>query len=125
MTSLGDERRKHVRIFLPGGQVRLASGMLMALVGKVVDLSIGGVKFACNVGLNIGDEIDLELTLPTGLKFRCGARIVHAENLGGKENNVVYGTQFNGLGPREQQELGDYIMKKRAEQDDMLHHELE
>lgn len=121
MTSKREERRKYVRIFLPGGQVRLASGMLMALVGKVVDVSTGGVRFICNVGLKVGDEIDLELTLPTGVRFGCMAHIVHGESAG-KDGAMTYGAQFVNLGLQEQRDLGDYIMQKRADQDDMLNH---
>ena len=51
----GEERRKHIRIFLPGGQVRLVSGILLVLVGKVVDVSLGGVKFICSPEFSIGD----------------------------------------------------------------------
>ena len=123
MANMGEERRKHVRIFLPGGQVRISSGELMVLVGKVVNISVGGIQFFCNFGLNIGDEIDLELTLPTGVKYRCSARIVHSEKSGSRDHQVAYGSQFLNLGVREQQELGDYIAKKRAEPDKMRQQE--
>jgi len=122
MKSSREERRKYVRIFMPGGQVRLASGMLMALVGKVADISAGGVRFVCNVVLKVGDEIDLELTLPTGLTFCCLAHIIHEESAGNKDA-MTYGVQFVNLGLQEQQRIDDYIMQKLAEQDDVPHQE--
>jgi cell division protein YceG involved in septum cleavage len=125
MVAQGEERRKHVRIFLPGGQVRLVSGMLLALVGKVIDISVGGVKFIGNTGFSAGDDIDLEVTLPSGMKFKCIARIAHYENIPNNEQQIIYGAQFINLSLNERLELGEYVMKKRAEQDDLLHQELE
>lgn len=125
MFTKGEERRKHVRIFLPGGQVRVASGMLMALAGKVINISVGGVEFCSTAGFNPNDEIDLEVTLPTGMKFKCVARVVHFEQGTGNDNQVMYGAEFVELGARERLELGEYIMRKRAEQDDLLKKKLE
>lgn len=120
----GEERRKHIRIFLPGGQVRLVSGILLVLVGKVVDISLGGVKFACSPEFATGDEIGIEVTLPSGLKIKCTAKICHVENVENNQNEAVYGAQFIGLGANEQAELGEFIMKQRAEQDGFLNKKL-
>ena len=116
----GEERRKHVRIFLPGGQVRLVSGILLVLVGKVVDISLGGVKFVCSPEFDVGDDIGMELTLPTGMKLKCTAKICHMENRENNQNESIYGAQFVDLGTNEQAELGEYIMRLRAEQDSFL-----
>ncbi|MBN1822862.1 MAG: PilZ domain-containing protein [Endomicrobiales bacterium] len=124
MSTMGEERRKHIRIFLPGGQIRLVSGILLVLVGRVVDISLGGIKFVCSADFKIGDEVDLEVTLPTGMRFKCNGRVCHMEEIQGNESERIFGTQFVNLGVREQFELGEYIMKKRAEQDDILHDKL-
>jgi len=116
----GEERRKHIRIFLPGGQVRLVSGILLVLVGKVVDISLGGVKFVCSPEFNIGDSIGLEVTLPNGMKLKCSASICHMETRENNQNEALYGVQFDDLGTNEQAELGEFIMRLRAEQDGFL-----
>ncbi|MHB9154804.1 MAG: PilZ domain-containing protein [Endomicrobiales bacterium] len=125
MTFKGEERRKHIRIFLPEGQVRLVSGILVVLVGKVVNLSLGGIMFKCSAEFNLGDELELEVTLPNGLKFKATASITHKEMMAGKSDELIYGAQFLGLGANEKLELGEYVMRKRAEQDNLLHGELE
>jgi hypothetical protein len=116
----GEERRKHIRIFLPGGQVRLASGILLVLVGKVMDISLGGVKFVCSPEFNVGDDIELEVTLPTGIKLKCTAKICHMESRENNQNESIYGAQFLDLGTNEQAELGEFIMRLRAEQDGFI-----
>jgi hypothetical protein len=122
--SIGEERRKHIRIFLPGGQVRLVSGILLVLVGKVVDISLGGMKFVCSPEFNVGDEPGLEVTLPNGMKLKCAAKICHMETIENNQNEAIYGAQFTGLGTNEQAELGEFIMKQRAEQDGFLNKKL-
>ena len=59
MVMKGEERRKHIRVFLPNGQVRLVSGPFLALVGKVINLSVGGLKFLCESDVKVGDVFDL------------------------------------------------------------------
>jgi c-di-GMP-binding flagellar brake protein YcgR len=120
----GEERRKHIRIFLPGGQVRLVSGILLVLVGKVIDISLGGVKFVCSPEFSSGDEIGMDLTLPNGLKLKCTAKICYREDRDNNQNEAVYGAQFVNLGTSEQAELGEFIMKQRAEQDGFLNKKL-
>ncbi|MFH1368704.1 MAG: PilZ domain-containing protein [Elusimicrobiota bacterium] len=124
MMMKGEERRKHIRIFLPGGQVRLVSGPLLALIGKVINISIGGIKFSCESEVNVGDSFDLEITLPNSLKFKCTAKIVYVETIENNENQVVCGAQFVNLSTREQIDLGEFILKMRAEQDNILKNEL-
>jgi len=121
---IGEERRKNIRIFLPGGQVRLVSGILLVLVGKVVDISLGGMKFVCTPEFNVGDEPALEVTLPNGMKLKCNAKICHMETIENNQNEAIYGAQFTGLGTSEQAELGEFIMKQRAEQDGFLNRKL-
>lgn len=120
----GDERRKHIRIFLPNGQVRLVSGPLLALVGKVVNISVGGIKFISESDFNVGDTIDLEISLPNGIKFRSVCRVVYVEPVEGSEKQVVCGAQFTGLNVKQQLDLGEFILRMRAEQDKMLKEEL-
>lgn len=116
----GEERRKHIRIFLPGGQVRLTSGPLLVFVGKVVDISVGGIKFISETEFSQGETLDLEIKLPSGVKYICSARIIHASRMESKENVVMCGAQFIGLSETEQKNLGELIMRMRAEQDDIL-----
>ena len=120
----GDEQRKHIRIFLPGGQVRLVSGPLLALIGKVIDLSIGGIKFICESNVKVGDNFDMEITLPNAAKFKCAAKVVYVENIESNENNVICGAQFLDMSTKEQLDMGEYILRLRAEQDNILKKEL-
>ena len=117
---LGEERRKHIRIFLPGGQVRLTSGPLLVFVGKVVDISVGGIKFISEAEFSEGETLDLEIKLPGGVKYICSARIIHVNRMENKDNVVMCGAQFTGLSETEQKNLGELIMRMRAEQDDIL-----
>jgi len=116
----GEERRKHIRIFLPGGQVRLVSGILLVLVGKVIDISLGGVKFVCTPEFKVGDDLTLEVTLPSGMKLKCTAKISHRENFEHNQNEAVFGAQFIDLCTGDQAVLGEFIMKQRAAQDGYL-----
>lgn len=114
----GEERRKHIRIFLPGGQVRLISGPFLALIGKVMDLSLGGIKFISESrDFNKGDKLDIEVTLPNGIRFKCQAGINFIENI---DNQIIYSVQFENLGFREQIELGEFIVQIRAEHDEFI-----
>jgi hypothetical protein len=124
MQMRGEERRKHIRIFLPNGQVRLVSGPLLALVGKVVNISVGGIKFISESDFKVGDIIDLEISLPNGIKFKSACRIVYVEALGNNENQMVCGAQFADLNVKQQLDLGEFILKVRAEQDKILKDEL-
>ena len=124
MVMKGEERRKHIRVFLPNGQVRLVSGPLLALVGKVINLSVGGIKFSCDTDVKVGDQFDLELTLPSSIKFKCSSKIVYIENLQDAGNQTVCGAQFINLSVKEQLDLGEFILKMRAEQDSRLEDEL-
>ena len=124
MAMKGEERRKHIRVFLPNGQVRIVSGPFLALVGKVINLSVGGLKFSCDSDVNVGDSFDLELTLPNSMKFKCAAKIVYIENLEDTGNQVVCGAQFVDLSVKEQLDLGEFILKMREEQDNLLEDEL-
>ncbi len=113
----GDERRRHIRIFLPGGQVRLSTGPLMALVGKIRNISVGGMKIACEARLAVGETIRLEFSLPDGVRFQCAATIVYAEKDASNGKQLLYGTQFLDLSPRDTGILGDFIMRMKEEQD--------
>ena len=120
----GEERRKFIRIFLPGLQVRLNSGILFVRIGKVIDISLGGIKFVCSSEFNLGDDINVEVALPSGLKLKCTANINRAEKVNNDKHEVVYGAQFVNLAANEQTELGTYIMEQRAEQDGKLSKEV-
>lgn len=120
----GEERRRHIRIFLPGGQVRLVSGPLLALIGKVIDISIGGLKFVCESEIKVGDTFEMEITLPNAMKFKCGAKVVYVENIENNENQLICGAQFMDLSGKDQLDLGEFILKMRAEQDQILKQEI-
>ena len=121
----GEERRKHIRVFLPGGQVRLSCGPLLVLVGKIVDLSLGGIKIVCESQFACSEEVDLEVVLPSGLKFSCTARIVNLEGSEERETqSVAYRLKFVNLTERQKKGLGEYILKVRAAQDMVLKKEI-
>jgi c-di-GMP-binding flagellar brake protein YcgR len=120
----GEERRKFIRIFLPGQQVRLVSGILLVRIGKVIDISLGGLKFVCSSDFNMGDEISVEVALPSGIKLKCMASICRADQVSNDKHDVIYGAKFVDLSADEQSELGSYIMQQRAEQDGKLSKEV-
>jgi|AGTN01.2.fsa_nt_gi PilZ domain. len=125
MVFQGEERRKHVRVFLSDGQVRLVSGMLIALVGKVVDISLGGLKFTCSAEFKVDDELDMEVTLPNGMKLKTPFRVTHLEMAAGKKDKLVYGGTFTSLSDDQKLELGEFVMRTRAEQDSILKDKIE
>lgn len=114
---LGEERRKYIRIFLPGGKVRFLSGQYLALVGRMVDVSVGGVSFISEMKLSIDESVNLEIVIPDGVKFKCLAKIVRIES---KANQIICAASFVNLGESEQKKLGEFIMKMRSIQDKLL-----
>ncbi|HBU70144.1 MAG TPA: hypothetical protein DEE98_07165 [Elusimicrobia bacterium] len=120
----GEERRKYIRVFLPAGQMRILSGPLLVLVGKIIDISVGGVKFSAESEYANGDTVELEITLPNSVKFKCSAEIVGVAGTGKKENKKLYMAKFVSLSAGEQEMLGEFIETTKAEQDSILWNEL-
>jgi c-di-GMP-binding flagellar brake protein YcgR len=118
----GEERRKHIRIFLPDGKVRFLTEEYLALIGRTIDISIGGARFYCEMKLDISEVINLEIILPNKVKFKCAAKIMHIER---DESQMIYGVCFENLGEKEREDLGNFIVGMRANQDDMLRKKLE
>lgn len=76
-----DEKRKQIRVFIPDGQVRLVTGPLLALVGKVENISLGGIRFTTETELKPGDQFEFQLYLPDGDKFSCEGKIIYVLSL--------------------------------------------
>lgn len=92
---------------------------------KILDISIGGLKFSCSqatvndiipdgegtVGLIMDAEIDVQFTLPSDNKrtaiIKTAARIVHSERLAQDVFHV--GIQFNALNTNALRQLEAYI----------------
>ena len=49
----------------------------------------------------------------------CGKDLSHGKQ-GNNQNESIYGAQFVDLGTNERAELGEFIMKLRAEQDGFI-----
>ncbi len=111
---LGEERRKHIRVFFPGGKVRIKSGQIFALVGKIVDLSLGGIRFTTETDFTSGETITIEIILVDGMKFKCDAKVIHLETEG---NQNMCGVSFLNLAEQDEQELGELVMTMRSRQD--------
>ena len=100
----------------PGGKLFAA---------KVLDISIGGLKFSCSqetvndiipdgertVGLIMDVEIDVQFKLPSDNKrattIKTGARIIHSERLA--QDLFHVGIQFNSLNHNARGQLEAYI----------------
>ena len=100
----------------PGGKLSSA---------KVLDISIGGLKFRCSqeivshiipdgertVGLIMDVEVDVQLKLPSDSKpvpeIKTGARIIHSERLAQDVFHV--GIQFGALSIDARRQLEAYI----------------
>ena len=106
------EKRKHVRVFVDGWQIRLISGPLQLLVGNVIDLSMGGLKFTCDQPLDPEETIDFELILPSGKKLPCSAEIAYRQEPEGKDKHRVYGAKFQKLTPEVEKELKEFIIEQ-------------
>ncbi|MGB5426937.1 MAG: PilZ domain-containing protein [Gammaproteobacteria bacterium] len=116
--------RKHHRIRpeLPC-EVGRPGGELFA--AKVLDISIGGLKFSCSqetvndiipdgertVGLIMDVEIDVQFTIPSDNKrasaIKTGARIIHSERLA--QDLFHVGIQFNTLNSTARSQLEAFI----------------
>ena len=120
MMMQGDERRKYIRIFLPGGQVRLSSGPYMALVGKVLNVSVGGIRFSCESEFFLGDNINLEIDLQDGMKLDCMVSVIYVEKSKENGNKLVYGGRFVAMSEAQKTALGEHIIKMKADQDTFL-----
>lgn len=110
MALKGEERRKHIRAFLSDGQVRMVSGLMEPLVGRVIDVSLSGMRIMCQSELAPGEDFKLELTLPSGLRFSCQAVIIHGQRMPGDHRHLYYGVQFADMSCDDRAKLGDYIM---------------
>ena len=100
----------------PGGKLFTA---------KVLDISVGGLKFSCSqetvnniipdgertVGLIMDVEIDVQFKLPSDNKrtatIKTGARIIHSERLA--QDLFHVGIQFNTLSSNDRGQLEAYI----------------
>jgi len=121
----GEERRKFIRVFLPAGQVRLMCGPLLVLVGKIVDISVGGIKFQSESEFNEGDVLELEISLPSDFKLCCHAEIVCVQDPKRGGSSMVYMSRFTRINENDRAKLGEFIQKIKAEQDNMLWKKLE
>ncbi len=92
---------------------------------KILDLSVGGLKFSCSqetvnsiipdgertVGLIMDVEIDVQFTLPSDNKrasaIKTGARIIHSERLA--QDLFHVGIQFNTLNSNARSQLEAFI----------------
>lgn len=92
---------------------------------KVLDLSVGGLKFCCtheaisniipdgegNVGMIIDIEIDVRIKLPTDKKrattIKTGARVIHSERLA--QDLFHVGIQFKRLETGALRQLEEFI----------------
>jgi c-di-GMP-binding flagellar brake protein YcgR len=119
----GEERRKHIRVFLSGGQVRIISGPILALLGRMLDISIGGMKFQSETELVANEVLSLEILLPDGQKFTCSGMIIHTQHTAAGE--LIYGLRFVNLSNTAKSMLGEFVMKARAEQDGIIRRELD
>jgi c-di-GMP-binding flagellar brake protein YcgR len=119
----GEERRKQIRIFLPGGQVRLSSGPLLILIGKIVNISAKGAQLTCDCDLKSGDSVSIDITIPDGIRIQAQATIIYGQR--SKDTKFVYGIEFSNMDEAHKKVLGDYILKSRATQDSLLRDELE
>jgi hypothetical protein len=118
--------RKHHRIHAElSCEVGRSGGKLFA--AKILDISIGGLKFSCSqetvndiipdgertVGLIMDVEIDVQFTLPPDNKrdtaIKTGARIIHSERLA--QDLFHVGIQFNTLNSNARGQLEAYIEK--------------
>ena len=100
----------------PGGKL---------FVAKVLDISVGGLKFSCSqetvnniipdgertVGLIMDVEIDVQFKLRSDNKrataIKTGARIIHSERLA--QDLFHVGIQFNTLSSNDRGQLEAYI----------------
>ena len=119
---LGEERRKHIRVFFPGGKVRIKSGQIFALVGKIIDISLGGIRFTTEADFAHGETITLEIVLVDGMKFKCDAKVVHLETI---STQNACGASFLNLAQNDEKELGELVMSLRSQQDEKCRDERE
>ena len=118
--------RKHHRIDAElSCEVGHSGGKLFS--AKILDISIGGLKFSCSqetvndiipdgertVGLIMDVEIDVQFTLPSDNKrataIKTHARIIHSERLA--QDLFHVGIQFNTLNSNARGQLEAYIEK--------------
>jgi hypothetical protein len=106
----------HCEVGQPGGSLSTA---------KVLDLSIGGLKFSCSreivnaiipddertVGLIMDVDVDVQFSLPSDSKhataINTGARIIHTERLA--QDLFHVGIEFNNLDIDARRQLEAYI----------------
>lgn len=97
----GDDRRRSQRLHVEG-RVRLFanySGERIVLSGQMNDLSEGGLSVYVSAELEIGQALDVEVTLP------YSASSIRARVVIRSRDNHRYGLQFTDVHPGQQQAL--------------------
>ncbi|MFC1501261.1 PilZ domain-containing protein [Elusimicrobiota bacterium] len=99
-------RRKHVRFSLKDGEVRLLCGPVLALAGKILNLSEDGMMLLCEHNYFVDEEISFQIFFPSGLKLSGLAKIKYKNEPTKTEHKnatksmlgkVTYGCEFKNL----------------------------
>ncbi len=106
------ERRQFVRVFIGGWEIRIVSGPLKASLGKLIEISSGGLRMQCERALSPGEKLDFELIFPSGEKFSCIGEIVYKKETRDFSNIWVYGVKFDKVSPELNHEIETYIGDK-------------
>jgi hypothetical protein len=107
----GVERRKYIRVFLVEGKVQFEYRIPPVVIGNIIDISVGGIRFSCEETLEVGDEVNTTVSIPEEVSFKGKLQIVRAEPKVPQQPNI-YGAQFVGLDDAQKHAIGEMIMKK-------------
>lgn len=112
------QRREHVRLQCSldlelrriEGKEDLASGAWTR--GRTLDLSAGGVKVQCTVGLEVGEPVDLILSLPDQT-LSTRAWVLRDLGRGDKSGQGMYSLEFSALSQEYEDEIVSFIFAEQ------------
>ncbi len=75
------------------------------LIGRTVNISLGGMKLETDFDLGVGESMDLAI-LANGTKIHCRGKVLGIEELG---NKILARLYFDRISHSEYRKLSDYL----------------
>lgn len=83
--------------------------------GTSIDISGGGVLFISNHAVNVGDIIEMKISLPLKAPLEALARVVRAEKSGIKTNSYLIAVVFENLRESQRDLVISFVFEKQRE----------
>ncbi len=105
------DRRNGRRFTVAEGDCPVHRRRGSAPLGRLIDLSLSGLKLEADHGLRVGDTIDLELSPAAAQSICASARVCRVAP--SHCHNAAYGVEFIHLDPPERRALHAFLLRLR------------